>query len=80
MTVDADITVEIIRSMREEMRAGFAEMRTGFAEVRGEIRELRDDIGALQLCMGTVERVVVAFSRELAHQVGRGDKLEQHPT
>jgi hypothetical protein len=80
MTVDADITVEISRSMREEMRAGFAEMRTGFAEVKSQISELRDDIGALQLRMGTVERVVVAFSRELAHLVGRVDTLETRPT
>jgi len=84
MTVDADITVEILRGLRDEMRAEFAklrsEMHAGFAEVKTEIGELRDDIGALQLRMGTVERVVVAFSRELAHLVGRVGKLETHPT
>jgi hypothetical protein len=30
--------------------------------------------------LGTVERVVVAFSRELASLVGRVDKLEHQPT
>ena len=91
MTVDADITVEILRGLRQEMQEMRAEMREGFAsfrtdidELRTEMRtgfsELRDDIGALQLRMGTVERVVVAFSRELAHLVGRVDKLETRPT
>ena len=84
MIVDADVTVEIIRNLREEVRAGFAEMRAEFADVRTEMRagfaELRDDLGVLQMRLGTVERVVVAFSRELAHLVGRVDKLEHQPT
>jgi uncharacterized coiled-coil DUF342 family protein len=87
MTVDADITADILRGMREEMRTEFAKVRAefaivhaSFAEVKTEIAELRDDIGALQLRMGTVERVVVAFSRELAHLVGRVDTLETRPT
>ena len=67
MTVDADITGGDPAEHAEEMRAGFAEMRTGFAEVHADLRDLREHVGALELRLGTVERVVVAMSRELAH-------------
>ena len=85
MSVDADITVDILRNMRDEMRAGFAEMhaemRAGFADIHVQLGELRDHVGAIELRLGTVERVVVAMSREIAHLITRVDKLEarDHP-
>jgi len=81
MTVDAEITAKILENIRQDIRELRSEMKTEFADVRTEMRtgfsELRDDIGAVHLRMGTVERVVVAFSRELATLVGRVTKLEQ---
>jgi hypothetical protein len=77
MTVDADITTEILRSIRDELRGLRIEVVDLRTEMRTGFSDLRDDIGALQLRMGTVERVVVAFSRELATLVGRVTNLEQ---
>ena len=68
VTVDADITMQILRNIQEdigtlrtEMRAGFDDLR---AEMRAEIQDVRSEIGAVNLRMTTVEKTLVTVVQE----------------
>jgi hypothetical protein len=43
----SDVTGELLKAIRDEMRAGFASMNERFARVDGEIAELKVAIAAL---------------------------------
>lgn len=68
MTVDADITTEILRSIRDELRSTRAELKGELAEFRTEVKrelaELRTDLGVTNMRLEGVERVLVGVAQE----------------
>ena len=86
--MDADITAEILRSIRDELRSTRNELKADIAGVRHELDELRTEmragfadvrteLGVLQLRVGTVERVLVSLAHELRDVATRVTRLEE---
>ena len=84
MTVDADLTTEILRNLREELKSTRAELKADLAELRAEVKtelaDLRTDVGVIAMRLEGVERVLVTTVQELIPLVKglarRVDRLE----
>jgi hypothetical protein len=75
MTVDADITVEILRDIREEMRG----MRGELTGVRGELIELKDHAKVTNQRLEVMEHTLSDFCQQhlmLTRHVGNVDRRQ----
>lgn len=91
MTVDADITAEILRNIRDEVKATREELKVDIASVkadvgdlRADVAEIRTEIGVMNLRLSGVERVLVSVAYEqhslsqfVKELAQRVDKLEE---
>ena len=86
--MDADITTEILRSIRDELRSTRDELKAEMAEFRTEMKreltELRTDLGVTNMRLEGVERVLVGVAQEqrmltqfVKRLATRVDKLEE---
>lgn len=83
MTVDADLTAELLKTIRDEGRATRHEIAEVRNEMRSDIATVRTDVGVLGMRLESVERVLVNVVQEqrmltqfVKRLASRVDKLE----